>query len=171
MPRAAKRGPQQRWQASVSVAAWAYLTGSPRPAEACEIESYLLRYQLGGQPLEARALWASAGGSVMLQWIQTHPGTRPHGWWMAEAPEPRQQVGGRAVGWVFLRGGDQWREQEGLRAGVHWQGVGHGAVQFEGMGTYLDRIDGWAAGERDRAPAWVWDMVEVPGLDIGRQTT
>ena len=39
--------------------------------------------------------WELAGESLLAEWIETRPGTRPPGWWRLEAPsEVRNRVGG-----------------------------------------------------------------------------
>jgi len=38
------------------------------------------------------AAWREHGAGILAEWIRTHPGTRPHGWWLFDAPEPRPWV-------------------------------------------------------------------------------
>lgn len=34
--------------------------------------------------------WEELRDEIMADWIRTKPGTRPHAWWLYEAPEPRR---------------------------------------------------------------------------------
>ena len=42
-----------------------------------------------------REAWEFAGESLLAEWVETRPGTRPPGWWRFEAPsEVRNRMGG-----------------------------------------------------------------------------
>lgn len=44
---------------------------------------------------ELREVWRQHRESLLAAWIAEHPGTRPAGWWLFDAPrEPRRRVGG-----------------------------------------------------------------------------
>ena len=43
---------------------------------------------------EIRAVWNELRDSILADWIDGYPGTRPIHWWKFEAPEPRCRVGG-----------------------------------------------------------------------------
>lgn len=166
MPKAVKRGPRMTHSARISLGAWAYLAGAAKPASTSDMEWWVLTTQTGMDDMKATALWASVRQELMAWWTNTRPATRPHGWWMAEATEPLEQVGGKDVRYCFERGQDQWRTQRGLRVGIHWQSADQGSVSFEGMGTYLDRLQLWLPDERDRAPSTAWDVVTHPAVRV-----
>jgi hypothetical protein len=49
-----------------------------------------------GEPLEDDELaeaWAMFGDEILAEYIAMTPGSRPFGWWLYQAPEPRQQIG------------------------------------------------------------------------------
>ena len=37
---------------------------------------------------EIKRVWRACESAIMVPWIRQHPGTRPHGWWLFNAPEP-----------------------------------------------------------------------------------
>ncbi|RDD61456.1 hypothetical protein DRB17_13355 [Ferruginivarius sediminum] len=41
-----------------------------------------------------KPMWERLRDDILAAHIRDHPGTRPHGWWRFDAPEPRRQVGG-----------------------------------------------------------------------------
>ena len=42
-----------------------------------------------------RALWHAVKDEILAAWIKNYPGSRPHGWWQYDAPEPeRRRLGG-----------------------------------------------------------------------------
>ena len=43
---------------------------------------------------DIRAAWNEVKDSILADWTDTYPGTRPLHWWKFEAPEPRRRVGG-----------------------------------------------------------------------------
>ena len=43
---------------------------------------------------EIRAAWNELRDSILADWTDRYPGTRPLHWWKFEAPEPRQRLGG-----------------------------------------------------------------------------
>lgn len=160
MPRTYRRGPSQNYRLNVSRAAFAYLVGEPMPEDTDVWEWFVLKNQLGGpgHRSDVRSLWAAVGRELLQEWTQVRPGTRPFGWWMAEAPEPRAQLEGVPVRNADWRGSETaWREREGVRCGSSWQA---GTAAFEGSGQYLDRLGLWAPGERERAPREVFEPIK-----------
>lgn len=43
---------------------------------------------------QAQSLWAAHRDTLLAEWIERRPGTRPHAWWRFEAREPRKAVDG-----------------------------------------------------------------------------
>ena len=47
------------------------------------------------QKRDIRRIWRACEAFILPSWIKTYPGTRPHGWWLFNAPEPcRLRLGG-----------------------------------------------------------------------------
>src|SRR5215831_10981264 len=44
---------------------------------------------------DLRREWDAVRDEILRDWITAHPGTRPRGWWLFDAPEPlRRRLGG-----------------------------------------------------------------------------
>lgn len=46
---------------------------------------------------ELQKAWDAARDAVLDEWTQTNPGTRPVHWWLFDAPEQRQRIGGKGT--------------------------------------------------------------------------
>ena len=77
---------------AISEAALAAMFDKEPPAGANPFELNELSYPEGHE--WCRKLWDEFGESVVKEWVQDHPGTRPSWWWAFDAPEP---VGGSAL--------------------------------------------------------------------------
>ena len=144
-----------------------------------ELEHDLLTLPWRGDGLNVsgEALWADYGAQATKEWVQLHPGTRPRPWWRYSAPEPRQRLGGtgdptkEALGLksLLVRGVPlQWlddiavgnRTEPGHPGRITNRPLIRGIAldpedppMFESEAAYLDRLQLWLAGERERVPA------------------
>ncbi len=62
--------------------AW-FMGAAPRPA--------MVHFMQDG---ELQTAWDASSDAILSEWIQTRPGTRPSHWWLFDAPEQRQRIGG-----------------------------------------------------------------------------
>lgn len=46
---------------------------------------------------ELQTAWDASRDAVLAEWVQTTPGTRPAHWWLFDAPEQRQRIGGKGT--------------------------------------------------------------------------
>lgn len=46
---------------------------------------------------ELEKAWDASRETVLDDWTQMHPGTRPTHWWLFDAPEQRQRIGGKGT--------------------------------------------------------------------------
>lgn len=53
------------------------------------LDAFTLAHPHARQTLAAA--WKEGRDEVLPDWIAAHPGTRPHAWWVLDAPEPRRR--------------------------------------------------------------------------------
>jgi hypothetical protein len=112
-----------------------------------------------------RELWPQHGPEIVNWWAVNWPGTRPRCWWKYESSTPRLRVGGvgshesevlgnrpylkigiPSCGWI-TREATQWHPFRGQRC------VGidpYDPPKFESQAAYLDRLNLFRPGERER---------------------
>jgi len=89
MSRVRRRAPKAR-RLGISIEERVALLGEEPPPEANPFA--LMEFEYGGRAgAKLREAWEYAGESLLAEWIQTHSGTRPPGWWRFDAPEPRPE--------------------------------------------------------------------------------
>ena len=94
---------------------------------------------------EIAAAWRELGADLTAAWVRDHPGSRPAGWWMFNAPEPRRRLGGTGEPFedAFERGLPEF-----------WLTVdANDPPTFEAEPTYLARLGLLSASERRRLKA------------------
>lgn len=86
-----RRGRKRVNPDDISRGAWALINDEPRPDDDGESWDYWFLDSYGSK----RRLWEDHGERVLTHWIDQHPGTRPHCWWLYEAPrgEPGRFMG------------------------------------------------------------------------------
>ena len=96
------------------------------------------------------AMWAAVGRTIVEEWRQDAPGSRPRCWWLLTAPEPRRRLGGSGEPDPRLRP----RGQPDMRYGVPtcWSAESDPAdpPTFESQATYLQRLNLLLPNERER---------------------
>lgn len=93
-------------------------------------------------PENYAALWQAHGDEVLADWIAEHPGTRPHGWWMCDAPGPRARIDG----------GPEASPDTPRRFGVPsiYRCEDDWSAEYESEADYLARLNLLVDGERER---------------------
>ena len=90
MPTNRKRVSRQGRRDAIDPAVHAFFTGQPLPPGA-----NAFRYFVAEHP----GLWAQYREEILSSWVADHPGTRPPAWWLYDAPEQRQRLGGKGTPW------------------------------------------------------------------------
>ena len=97
---------------------------------------------------------------LLREWIATHPGTRPWGWWKHEAPDARRRVteGGEPI--VFCL-------SFGLPESVYWpRGKSAEPLAYESQAAYLDRHGLLSARERSCLAIEAFEPEQVEGVAL-----
>jgi len=134
-----------------------------------EIEPWMMEYFLTGEepadPWQARAFmawknprktWRAIRDEILPEWIRQNPGKRPFAWWIYDAPEQRQRLGGTGtpcdevlnetpfcafgipVSWV-----DAWEVEyyNGRAVDVHGEPIGRQHKEGSFSGVAIDPED------------------------------
>lgn len=98
----------------------------------------------------ARRAWVRNRESVLKEWRECSPGTRPSAWWKFDAPEPRRQLSGAGrPGWEAV---PAMVPAYGFGVPLDWAGfLKTDPPEFESQATYLKRHGLLTADEELRA--------------------
>ena len=99
----------------------------------------------GGWP-QYPAVWATIADRAVSEWSAQYPGTRPASWWFWSAPELRRLTRGTYTG---VKGMHRCHET-GIAYIGDWE---DDPPLVESQPTFLDRLNLWIPGERDRVPS------------------
>ena len=83
-------------------------------------------------------LWQENQVRFMAEWVESHPCSRPFGWWKFEAPEPRKMIGGKGT-----RAGQKRNYGQSFKFGVpqYWLEIdGKSPPMFESQAAFLQRL-------------------------------
>lgn len=118
---------------------------------------------LRGNYAEIQTLWARHGAGLLEDWVTVHSGSRPHGWWVVEAREPRHVLRGvELLGRGMAREDRWWRPRFGVPFLAQARPSGFtGYPTIESEAAFLDRLGLLADAERARVPAEDWEPVQV----------
>lgn len=81
-------------------------------------------------------LWETVGADLVEEWARKRPGTRPAGWWLYEAPGPRERLGGIGTTIAGIR---DLPEDLALGMPQYWAMAVH--VAYFGAGVAFDPAD------------------------------
>lgn len=121
----------------------------------------------------ARETWPALRASILAAFVKKNPGRRPWAWWVVDAPEPRQRMGGvgTPVSEGFMSFGlptywtldrDSWRSGAGERVVPVDP---KDPPTFEGQGAYLRRLNLLLPRETPRGETLMPEPADIEGLD------
>lgn len=130
-------------------------------------------FHITGSPALLEAAWRQHRAALLEAWIAARPGSRPSGWWLFDAPEPRRlRTGGTGV-----EASVRWAPvyQPWVRCGVElmWASVSKtDPPRHESEAAYLERHALWIRGEKVRVPdgAWADEVLLAEGLEDDDET-
>ena len=112
--------------------------------------------------------WDDLRDELLPTWIVDRPGTRPHAWWLFDAPEPRRRIDGLPHPWDNP---ERWVRVKGLPFRTvlatyklsfgkpsSWLSTDDRDAEYETEIDYLDRLDLFVGRERQR----LIDLGELP---------
>jgi hypothetical protein len=148
-------------------------TYRPRRAGAANVEPYVRAWLAGSDengaawaPLfaekELPAAWEAVRDDVLGEHVREHPGTRPRGWWLYDAPAERQKLSGTGETWGMSLTGltptglyNNYPRPDEINS-PYLKGYPINPDDppvFEAQATYLDRLGVFLPGERRRLTA------------------
>lgn len=148
--------------ATITPAQRSYLETGVYAADTDGLNFWFWVYQEGGHEVT----WAQTRDALLVDWIAAHPGSRPWAWWQFDAREPRRRLGG--IGETYAEGLDHgvpvWWMSPSLARGTRFVAVDpQNPPQFESQASYLERLNLFQPGERERldATAFESEVVEI----------
>ncbi len=126
-------------RAPIDPVMWAILSDTPLPAGANPFTLIM-----GGRDATMRPLWGQYRASILAQWIESKPGTRPALWWKYDSPRASTARAGRFAG---TKTGERMPEPRQL---------------LSGSGVPLHEATAYAPAYRYGIPNWCGDPDAPP---------
>lgn len=121
-----------------------------------DVEVYLLQ----GNPEQLREKWESQKEVILSDWIVKYPGNRPWAWWLCDAKEPRQRIGGK--GQSMNEKYPAWGEYYNKSIPVSWHSIDpDNPPRFESEASYLDRQGLLTTAEKKRLKPVEFKPVQI----------
>lgn len=123
---------------------------APGPDEEGTFELFILRRD----KKKLKAAWEGARERLLTEWVKQSPGTRPHGWWLFDAPRdpeamkgtawegtlpiPRRRIGGKGTAMSEVFPGIIPRYERGIPSSWHTIDE-EDPPEYESEAAYLER--------------------------------